>query len=152
MKLKLLLSLLFFIVAYTTARGQDKLKIKFGSVTAADFNTKIYPLDSNASAVLIADIGSTEIVGNTKGNFSLLFKNYRRAHILNKNGYDIGDVVISLYKNDELEEELENLKAVTYNLENGKVVETKLEVRSAVFKDKINKNLVIRKFTFPNIK
>ena len=59
---------------------------------------------------------------------------------------------IRLYTNGEAEEELENLKAVTYNLENGKVVETKLEIKSAVFKDKINKNLVIKKFTFPNIK
>ena len=50
------------------------------------------------------------------------------------------------------EEELVTLKAVTYNLENGKVVETKLETKSAVFKDKINKNLVVKKFTFPNIK
>ena len=100
----------------------------------------------------MADIGSTEIIGNTKGSFSLLFNNYRRAHILNKNGYNIGDVQISLYTNGESEEELENLKAVTYNLENGKVVQTKLEIKSAVFKDKVSKNLVVKKFTFPNIK
>jgi len=151
MKQKLFFGVLFsfFISA---ALCQDKLKIKFGSVTVDDFKNKIYPVDSNASAVVIADIGSTEIVGNSKGGFSLLFKNYRRAHILNKNGYDIGNVEIRLYTNGEAEEELENLKAVTYNVENGKLVETKLEIKSAVFKDKINNNLVIKKFTFPNIK
>jgi hypothetical protein len=37
-------------------------------------------------------------------------------------------------------------------MENGKVVETKLETKASVFKEKINKNLVIKKFTFPNIK
>ncbi len=152
MKQKLLLSLILSIAATATVLGQEKLKIKFGSVTVDDFKTKTYPIDSNASAVVIADIGSTEIIGNSKGTFSLFFKNYRRVHILNKNGYDIGNVEIRLYTNGESEEELENLKAVTYNLENGKVVETKLEVKSAVFKDKINKNLVIKKFTFPNIK
>jgi transglutaminase-like putative cysteine protease len=51
-----------------------------------------------------------------------------------------------------MEEELASLKAVTYNLENGKVVETKLDVKGAVFKDRINKRLSIKKFTFPNIK
>ena len=152
MKQKLLFGFLFYFFAIGAVTSQDKLKLKFGSVTADDFKTKIYPIDSNASAVIIADIGSTEIVGNTKGNFSLLFKNYRRAHILNKNGYNVGNVEISLYTSGESEEELENLKAVTYNLENGKVVETKLEVKSAVFKDKKSKNLVIKKFTFPNIK
>lgn len=143
---------IIFSFIISTAHAQDKLKIKFGSVAIDDFKTKIYPVDSNALAVVIADIGSTEIVGNSKGGFSLLFKNYRRAHILNKNGYDIGNVEIRLYTNGESEEELENLKAVTYNVENGKVVETKLEIKSAVFKDKINKNLVVKKFTFPNIK
>ncbi|MBC7872990.1 MAG: DUF3857 domain-containing protein [Ferruginibacter sp.] len=152
MKQKFLLCLLFSFVTVSSSLAQDKLKIKFGSVTADDFKTKIYTVDSNAAAVIIADIGSTEIVGNNKGNFSLLFRNYRRAHILNKNGYDIGNVEISLYADGQAEEELENLKAVTYNLENGKVVETKLEVKSAVFKDKINKNKVVKKFTFPNIK
>ncbi|MEO7984446.1 MAG: transglutaminase domain-containing protein [Bacteroidota bacterium] len=152
MKQKLFLTFVFSFFAIVLAFGQDKLKIKFGSVTADDFKTKIYPLDSNAAAIVLADIGSTEIIGNTKGNFSLLFKNYRRAHILNKNGYGIGDVEIPLYTNGSAEEELENLKAVTYNLENGKVVETKLDVKTAVFKDKINKNLVVKKFTFPNIK
>ena len=152
MKRKIFFGIVFFLFAITSTLGQDKLKIKFGSVTAEDFKTKIYPIDSNASAVIIADIGSTEIEGNNKGTFSLLFKNYRRAHILNKNGYGIGDVEIQLYTNGNLEEELENLKAVTYNLENGKVVETKLEVKTAVFKDKISKNRLIKKFTFPNLK
>lgn len=152
MKRKIFFGIVFFLFATATTIGQDKLKIKFGSVTADDFKTKIYPIDSNASAVIIADIGSTEIEGNSKGSFSLVFKNYRRAHILNKNGYGIGDVEIELYTSGTGEEELENLKAVTYNFENGKVVETKLEVKSAVFKDKINKNLVKKKFTFPNIK
>ena len=144
MKRSFFFCILFFLTAATTS-AQDKLKIKFGSVTADDFKTTVYPIDSNATAIIVADIGSTEIIGNTKGSFSLLFN-------LNKNGYNIGDVQISLYTNGESEEELENLKAVTYNLENGKVVQTKLEIKSAVFKDKVSKNLVVKKFTFPNIK
>ncbi len=132
--------------------AQKELKIKFGNITGADFAPTVYPIDSSATAIVLADIGSTEFEGNNKGGFSLIFKSYRKAHILNKNGYDIADVEIPLYTNGSLEEELENLKAVTYNLENGKVVETKLDIKKAVFKDNINKNLVIKKFTFPNIK
>lgn len=131
--------------------AQEKAKIKFGKVTPEDFKQTVYAIDSSADAVVIGDIGSTEMVGNTKGGFSLEFKRYRRVHILNKNGYDIANVEIGIYTNGSLEEELESLKAVTYNLENGKVVETKLD-KGAVFKDKISKNLVVKKFTFPNIK
>lgn len=152
MKQRLPFLLSCFLAVSFLAGAQDKIKIKFGNVNPDDFKPTAYPVDSSATAVVIADVGSTEIVGNTKGSFSLLFKNYRRAHILSKNGYDIADVQIPLYTQGDLEEQLENLKAVTYNLENGKVVETKLDVKSAVFKDRINKNVVVRKFTFPNIK
>jgi hypothetical protein len=150
---KRLLSLSVCLIAICLAAfTQEKSKAKFGNVKPEDFQTKVYAIDSSAAAVIIADIGSTEIVGNNKGTFSLLFKNYRRAHILNKNGYDVANVEIYLYNDGDDEEDIENLKAVTYNLENGKVVETKLEVKSAVFKDKLDKNNFIRKFTFPNIK
>lgn len=144
--------ILFSVLAIAVAHSQESPKIKFGNVTVADLQRTVYSVDSSADAVVIADIGHTNFVGNMKGTFSLEFKKFKRAHILNKNGYDIADVSISLYTNGQMEEDLENLKAVTYNLENGKVVETKLDVRNAVFKDKINKNWVVRKFTFPNIK
>jgi transglutaminase-like putative cysteine protease len=147
-------SLFFVLLAINLlpAFSQDPSKIKFGKITPADFEPKLYGIDSSASAVVLADIGSTEIVGNQKGSFSLVFKNFRRARILNKNGYDLADVTIPIYDDGKMEEELASLKAVTYNLENGKVVETKLDVKAAVFKDRINKRLSIKKFTFPNIK
>lgn len=151
MKIRLLL--VFALVAsIAKVSAQEKSKIKFGKITPEDFKQTVYSLDSNANAVVIADIGSTEIIGNNKGSFSLEFKKFKRAHIINKNGYDVANVQIGIYTNGSAEEELVTLKAVTYNLDNGKVVETKLETKSAVFKDKINKNLVVKKFTFPNIK
>lgn len=152
MKKNLLFSALSFLILVLQISAQEKNKIKFGDVSAKDFATKVYPVDSNASAVVIADIGSSKIEGNSKGWFSLVYKHFKRVHILNKNGYDIANVSISLYSNGEDEEELDKLKAVTYNLEGDKIVETKLEVKSNVFKDKITKNLVRKKFTFPNVK
>lgn len=151
MKIRFIIFTLFCLPVFQIS-AQEKSKIKFGKVTADDFKQNVYSLDSSANAIVIADIGSTEILGNTKGGFSLEFKKHKRVHILNKNGYDIANVEIGIYTDGDAEEELKNLKAITYNLEDGKVVETKLETKSAVFKDKINKNLVIKKFTFPNIK
>jgi len=135
-----------------SAYSQEPSKIKFGKITPADFEPKLYSVDSSANAVVIADIGYSEFEGNQKGSFSLVFKNFRRARILNKNGYDLADVTINIYDDGRMEEELLSLKAVTYNLENGKVVETKLDTKTGVFKDKINKNWSVKKFTFPNIK
>lgn len=152
MKPKLFFPFVIFLLAVGRAPAQNKPAAKFGNVSEKDFATKIYPIDSNANAVVIADIGSSTIEGNVKGWFSLVFKQYKRVHILNKNGYDAANVSISLYTSGNAEEELDKLKAVTYNLENGKIVETKLDVKNNVFKDKLNKNRVIKKFTFPNVK
>jgi len=129
----------------------QKSPAKFGNVSEKDFSNKIYSIDSNASAVVIADIGSSEIVGNSKSWFSLEFKYYRRVHILNKNGYDEANVEIPLYNDGDNEEKLDNVKAVTYNLVNGKVVETKLD-KGGIFKDKLDKHRTIKKFTLPDVK
>lgn len=152
MKPKLFFFVLFLSVLFNNAWAQDKVNVKFGDVSEKHFASKVYSIDSNASAVVIADIGSSRIEGNTKGWFSLVYKHFKRVHILNKNGYDIANVSISLYSDGDDEEQLDRLRAVTYNLENGKVVETKLDVKGNVFKDKISKNLVVKKFTFPNVK
>jgi len=151
MKFKLFFSILFLNLSLIKGEAQDKVNVKFGKVSPEDF-VKIYGIDSNANAVVIADVGSSQIIGNFKGWFSLEYKRYCRVHLLNKNGFDIATQEIPLYSEGENEEKLMDLKAVTYNLENGKVIETKLDTKENVFKDKINKNLVIKKFTFPNIK
>lgn len=145
-------SMLLLLAIACSVHGQETSAFsKFGKITAGNLQKKIYPIDSNASAVVLSDIGRAAVEGNTKGFFSISFSRHRVVHILNKNGYDEANVEIGLYTNGDNEEKLESVKAVTYNLENGKVVESKLE-KSAVFKEKVNKNLVIQKFTFPNVK
>ena len=132
--------------------AQDKLNIKYGKISPEDFAKKAYSIDSNASAVILADVGTINIIGNSKGWFSYEFKHFKRVHILNKNGYGASNVEIDLYKSGNAEEQLENLKAVTYNLDAGKIAETKLDTKSGVFKDVRSKSHVVDKFTFPNIK
>jgi hypothetical protein len=145
MRLKLLI---FFSLMALAASGQSYNKIKFGDVTEKDFATKVYTIDSSASAVIISDIGTSRIEGGGKGGFALIYKRHRRVHILNKNGYDLSNVSISVYAGDDGEEEkLEKLRGVTYNFENGKVVESKLDVKSGLLKDKIDKNWGVRKFS-----
>lgn len=147
--------LILFIVSgffLSGAAGQDPGRIKFGEISAADFAPQVYAIDSSASAVVIADIGSSRIEGNNKNWFSLAYKRYRRIRILNKNGYDLANVSIPLYSNGDDEENLTKLRAATYNLENGNVVTTRLDEKSGVFREKISKNSVRKKFTLPNVK
>ena len=143
------LACIFFMQSHSSA--QDKLNIKFGKISSADFDLSKQSYDSGAAAVVIADIGNSTFEGNNKSGFSIIYNHFKRVKVINKNGFDIATVEIPLYTDGKDEEKLLNLRAYTYNLENGKVETTKLDDKS-VFTDKAQKKLVIRKFTFPAVK
>lgn len=71
-----------FLFTGITAAAQETPNIKFGKITPSDHQQKVYTVDSNASAVVIADIGKSQFLGNNKGRFSLEFTHFKRVHIL----------------------------------------------------------------------
>jgi hypothetical protein len=141
--------LLLSLLALTTS-AQDKVKMKFGKISVEDFKQDRFAQDTGAHAIVLAEIGSSEFEADG-GDFQLIFKVHRRIKILDKNGYEAASVEIPLYKGGTTEEKVSNLKAASYNLENGKVVETHLESKG-VFTDKQDKNLIVKKFTLPAVK
>jgi len=143
--------LLLCMMAGLGSLAQDKTKIKFGDVTEKDLSVRTYSIDSSADAVVIADIGSSRIEGNNKGSFSLVYRRYRKIHILNKNAYSLANVTIPLYYNGDAEETLDRLKAVTYNLQDGKLVQSEMD-KSGIFHEKVSRNMAVKKFTLPNVK
>lgn len=145
------LAFLLSCILCMSLNAQDKLKIKFGKLTPADFDLSKHQFDTSVSAVVIADIGNSAFEGNNKGGLSLSFKRHTRIKILNKNGVDAATVTIPLYFSNNGEEKVNSLKATTYSLEGGKIVETELDKKS-VFKDKYDKNHVAVKFTLPAVK
>ncbi len=139
-------------LALVSYAQKDKAKYKFGDIKPEDFAPVVYSIDSSANAVILADVGETVFEGNNKGDFSLVLTRLCRTRLINKNSFEKeATVQIPLYVDGSIEERLEDIEAVTYNLEDGKVVATKLD-KASLFKDKYNKNFSIRKFTFPNIK
>ncbi|MGN6493341.1 MAG: DUF3857 domain-containing protein [Agriterribacter sp.] len=145
------LILVLLCLATSPLIAQDKLNLKYGKITPADFDLSKHKFDTSVSAVVIADVGRSDFEGNIKGWFSLTFKRHTRIKILNKNGMDAADVSIPLFFIGNAEEKVSNLKASTYTLEDGKVVETELDKKS-IFKDKYDKNHMTVKFTLPGVK
>ena len=88
--------LLATLLCALPAFSQDAPKFKFGKVDAEEFQKKAYSVDSSANAVILSEVGISRFIGNNSGGFTLEFKVYRRAHILNKNGYGVADVTIPL--------------------------------------------------------
>ncbi|RYD96383.1 MAG: DUF3857 domain-containing protein, partial [Sphingobacteriales bacterium] len=140
---------LFLSLAVT---AQKVKPYKFEKVDAAALSRKAYAIDSNAAAVVLADVGDTRIEGNNKGTFSFIFSRHRRVHILRQSGYDEASMRIPVYhKGPNGEETIESIKAIAYNLEDGKITETKMG-KDAIFKEKISKTVDLYKFTLPAVR
>src|SRR5215218_6407021 len=92
-----LFSVFLFFALCCTAKAQKSPEYKFAKITEADLQKKVYAIDSNATAIVLADVGRSEIVGNNSNWFSLEFKRHKRVHILNKSAYPEGDVEIHIY-------------------------------------------------------
>ncbi|TCJ12448.1 DUF3857 domain-containing protein [Flaviaesturariibacter flavus] len=135
-----------------SAYGQSKEVYKFEKINPEMLRQRLYPVDSGATAVILADVGETEIEGNAKGFFSFVFTRHKRVHILGKGGYDEATFALPLYHQvHDAEEKLESIRATSYNLENGQVVETRLS-KDNIFTEKFSKNVDIKKFTLPSVK
>ncbi len=146
-----ILAFLFLLFAAPT-KAQDKLDIKFGKVSRTDFNLTADKFDSGANALIIADIGSTSFEGDNNGSFTLVFTRFLRVKIINKNGLDAGNRKIFLYRGaNQNIEKLTFLKGVTFNLENGNILETKLDEKS-VFIELYDKSTELRKISMPGLK
>ncbi|TWF41483.1 uncharacterized protein DUF3857 [Chitinophaga polysaccharea] len=133
-----------------SALAQENGKMKFGKVSKEEFTDKRFEKDTGAHAIVLSEIGSSAFEADG-GDLRLVYKVHRRVKIVDKNGFDVATVRVPLYKGDTREEKLLNLKAAAYNLENGEVVETRMDSKN-IFNDKQDKSLLVKKFTLPAVK
>jgi len=145
-----LITFLFLVLLPLISHAQ-KAPIKFGDVPMEELLMKKYDTDTSAAAVVLADFGESIIEYDQSNGFTLQFERLTRIKILTKEGLDWANFSIPLYHDGANDEKMVGLKAVTYNLENGKILESKLK-GDAVFKEKLDANTDITKITLPNVK
>lgn len=115
----------------------------------ADLSKQKSALDENAPAEILYKSVHFSIDYN---NGNLIKKAFYRVKIYDKNkSEDWLNLEIPLYQSGSNQETLSKMKAVTYNLENGSSVITKVD-KSSKYKSKESKNYSITKFAFPNVK
>ncbi|TAE62854.1 MAG: DUF3857 domain-containing protein [Bacteroidetes bacterium] len=146
----------FFVAGLLIAKfifAQATNPIKFGKVLPKDFDLSAYNIDSSVAAVIISDVGETSFLGNAHGGFSIEFDRKVRLKILKTSGLSAATFKLPLYIGFESSdnEVIRGLKAHTYNLENGKVVDVALP-RSDIFTEKQSKFWNEQKFTLPSVK
>lgn len=151
-----LLTMTMFFIAQLfvlQSRAQDNRVRELSPVSAADFAPTSSSVNDSSGAVILADIGEVHFVGNEEGQqFSFEFQFHRRVKILNKRAFDdIANVLIPLYKPTDDPEKMEKIVETTFNLENGQVVEAKLDKKD-IFEKHYRGEWNVVRFAAPAVK
>ncbi len=162
MKIQHHLSIFLLTLSFSIFSANSQ-STKFGKIDKVNLKETVCPIDSNAHAYFIFDIGnsyfyyagtqvsSNSIKGSDKG-FQIKFSRHFRIKFLDNSALDeYANIEIPYYKNGRDEEIIGQVKAVSFNLENNKIVKTKLKNKEIIREEK-NANWNILKFAIPNVK
>lgn len=142
---KINLVLLLCSVSFLTAQ-----EMKFGDVTKEELLETKCPIDSSANAMVLYKYRNTYFNLSINGG-ELVTEIYQKIKIYNKDGFDNATRQLRIYESKGTREVVSKMKAVTYNLEDGKIIETKLE-KDQIFENEQSLNITEVKFTMPKVK
>jgi hypothetical protein len=149
MKMKLFVVLLVAI-SFSKIYAQE---FKLGKVSVAELEQKKHPIDTSAVAAILFNKARTFFTYDATNGFSINTENSFRIKIYKKEGlkwanYKVPFRVGYEKSNNDM---LEFSDCVTYNLENGKIIKTKLNSEGN-FKTSINKYWKEAAIAMPNVK
>lgn len=135
----------------STLFGQ-KAPMKFGKLDESETSMTTYAPDSSAAAVILCEYSDIYFSYLPQlGTFQVVQTVHKRIKIFKKEAYHLADVKLKYAFGTGQKNYLTSIKAVAYNLENGKWVETKMD-KSNIFEEKISKQTRAKKFSIPNVK
>jgi hypothetical protein len=140
------IAILLLLLLSTTIYSQKKKPAKLGFTTLDELKMAFYEKDSTANAVVLYENG--DLFTHLKNQLLLTTNIYSRIKIFNKKAEDKATIKIRLYK----EEKVENIKAITYNLNANETFNTVYLKEKDIFKNKVDENWTEVTFTLPNIK
>jgi len=126
---------------------------KQGRVTDYELRMQSYEKDSSAAAVILCETTNITytislIAGTT---ISQQRYYYMKAKVLRQEGSDVADIEIPYYSSSSSKETVSGISASSYNLVDGKRVETQLK-RQYIFNEQVSANVHKVKFSIPDVK
>lgn len=145
--MKTILLTLIITLSVINLKAQD---YKFGKISKEELSEQIYPLDSSANAVILYKKRYTHFDFKQNQGFQVVTEVQERIKIYNSEGFDWATKEIKFYKTSSSKENVSNIKAATFVLENNKIIETDLSKKD-IFDEEVNKYWSEKKFTMPNL-
>lgn len=146
---KLCLIILLFSLAFKIHAQNFEL----GKVTKAELEEKKHPLDSSASAAILFKKARTTFKYKVNKGFVSYTDFSIKVKIYKKEGLSWANFKIPYYVGYETldDESVVISKAITYNLENGKIIKDRVLQKGAFIED-VNEFWQNQSITFPNVK
>lgn len=134
--------LLLLIFISSQAQNKDNT---FGRISKADYTFKNETIDSTANAVVLYETGVSKF---TEDERNILVKTtyYYKIKLFNKDGFKHATFSIPIYNNKNNSEKIVDIKGITHNY----TAKTHLSLNN-VYKEQINANWKVVKFTMPNL-
>lgn len=124
---------------------------ELGKVTVAELEEKEHPMEKDAEAAVLFDIGKTFFEFDINKGFKLVTEVTTKIKVYKKEGYSFADISVPIYVGDSEKETVNFSKAFTYNLVNGKIEKTKMK-SDGEFTEKVNKYWSVVKISLPNVR
>jgi len=123
---------------------------EYGKVGKEDIIYSNSPLDKEAEAVVIYDIGQS-FFSESNNALEVFYERTTRIKIFKDAGIKYANVEIPLYTEGDIYESAFDIEACTYNFENGIFTRTNLDLTTC-HDEKVNKYWINKKFAMPNVK
>ncbi len=145
--------LLIVILLVTTTVFSQRDPMRYGRIDKADLELQYYEADSAVGAIILGDYGtiSIEEAQNAPYLFEMVFNRHLRVKIFRSSGFDHGNFKLMLYKGGRVDDRAMNIKATSYNLEDGDMKKTDLH-RSDIFTEEINQAFKSTNFSVPDLR
>lgn len=145
--------LLFFFaifLAFHPTHAQEYSK-KWGKISQKEVDLKVYEKDPDAKAVVLYDIGESVFI-DTEHGYDIQFTRTKRIKILNNSAIEQAEIKLPYYVDGYGKTEIyREIEAISYNIENGKLVKTPLD-EAHIYEEIINENWRSKNFVVPNVK
>lgn len=119
---------------------------EWGNIPQEHLEMTTFPNDTNATAIILADIGEVKF----NRDYRMEFTRHRRIKILTEAGYDWGDVRIPFYADDGLQKLYKGeIEGQTFLLKpDGSVKRTKLK-KESIHEEDVDRKFHRMRFTLP---
>ncbi len=128
-------AILLTLSATFNISAQDKNK--FGKISEDELTMTQYAKDTSAEALVLFDVGVLD-------GSSLQFSRHLRVKILKKSGFERANLLVNVPGKSDV-------KGMSYNMEGGEVVKTKL-TKESIFQEEVVEDLSVLRVFMPNVK